>query len=111
MADLLSFPTEVKNFFQKGAFVVSITGHDWHCVGVNEAHEMLINKVCKTSIMHPTKDYISRITHYLPYWARCIDNIKKELFVEDSTQNNEPTSLISRVPAHKKSEENIITQI
>ena len=29
--------------FEQGALVVSITGRVWHSVGINEAHEMLIN--------------------------------------------------------------------
>ena len=39
--------------------MVSIMGHEWHCVGVDEAHKMLINRACKTSIVHPSKDYIN----------------------------------------------------
>ena len=54
-----------------GAFVVRTTGRDWHSVGVDEAHEMLINKSCKTSVIHPSRDYIGRIANYLPYRTIC----------------------------------------
>ena len=45
----------------QGAFVVNICGREWHSVGIDEAHEMLINKQIKLSFMKPSEDYISRI--------------------------------------------------
>ena len=90
--------------------MVSIRGNEWHCVGVDEAHEMLINRACKTSIVHPSKDYITRISNYFPYKARCIQNIKKELQLENNAQNSEK-SLISEKSSDKKSEANIKSQI
>ena len=52
LADVLCFPAHC---LQRGDFVVSI---------IDEAHEMLINKACKTSVV---RDYIGRIANYLPY--------------------------------------------
>ena len=90
VADILCYPAEVLCAFKQGAFVVSIMGHERHCVGVDdEAHEMLINRACKTSIVHPSKGYITRISNYLLYRTRCIQNIKKELQLENNAQKSE----------------------
>ena len=62
-----------------GAFVVRTTERDWHSVGVDVAHEMLINKSCKTSVIHPSRDYIGRIANYLPYRTICNLGNNKEV--------------------------------
>ena len=72
IADIHFLPYAVKAFFHKGGFVVSITGQPWSSVGIDEAHEMLINRACKTSIVHPSKDYKNRVAGYLPYRTKCI---------------------------------------
>ena len=50
-----------------GFFVVSVLGRPWHSVAIDESHEMLINKDCKTSIVRPLPDFINRIARYIPY--------------------------------------------
>ena len=50
VADILCYPAEVLCAFKQGAVVVSIMRHEWHCVGVDEAHKMLINRAYKTSL-------------------------------------------------------------
>ena len=67
ISDLLSLPQSVLLMFKQGAFVVNICGRPWHSVGLDEAHEMLINKHCKMSITKPTPDYINRIAKYITY--------------------------------------------
>ena len=49
ISDLLSLPQSVLLMFEQGAFVVNIRGRSWHSVGLDEAHEMLINRQCKSS--------------------------------------------------------------
>ena len=66
-SDLLSLPQSVLLMFEQGAFVVNICGRPWHSVGLDEAHEMLINKHRKMSITKPTPDYINRIAKYIIY--------------------------------------------
>ena len=102
VADILCYPAEVLCTFKHGAFVMSIMGHEWHCVGVDEAPEMLINRACKTSIVHPSKDYIIRISNYLPYRARCIQNIKKELQLENNAQNSEKITNFRKIKRQKE---------
>ena len=49
----------------QGAFVVNICGREWHSVAIDEAHEMLINKQVKMSVVKPSEDFISRIATYI----------------------------------------------
>jgi len=108
LADLLCLPQSVLQYFRKGAFVVSITGRAWHSVGVNEAHEMSINKACKTSVVHPSKEYISRVASYLPYRTKCIENFRKQIFPEESIAvDDTPTSMFTTRSDDKKSSLNI----
>ncbi len=73
---------------------------------------MLINKACKTSVVHPSKDYISRIASYLPYRTKCIENLRKEIFPEESTAvDSVPTSLLTTRSSDKKTSSNIQAQI
>ena len=75
LADVHEFPDELLNTFQAGGFLVSLTGRTWHSVALDEAHEMKINKECKTSIVHPTADYINRVAGYIPYRAKCMEKL------------------------------------
>lgn len=83
LADLLCFPVEIMHYFRRGIFV-SITGWDWHSLGVDEAHEMLIDKSCKRSVVHPSRDDVSRIANYLPYHTTCIENLRKQIFPKEA---------------------------
>ena len=79
-ADVLCMPPQVHTMFQHGGFVVSISGRAWHSVGIDEAHEMLINRSCKTSIVRPNPDYINRIAKHIPYRMKALENLKLQLF-------------------------------
>ena len=73
-------PAPILTMFRQGAFVVSITSRSWHSVGIDESHEMLINKDCKSSIVHPLPDYINRMAQHLPYRSKAIKNLQSQLF-------------------------------
>ena len=64
--DLAKMPREVISFFESSAFVCSITGGHMHSVALDEAHEMLVNKDLKTTIVRPTKEYLDRMLYYYP---------------------------------------------
>ena len=65
IADVLTMPATILSILKKGGFAVSICGRPWHSVGIDEAHEMLINRSCKNAIVRPTADYINRIASFL----------------------------------------------
>ena len=73
---------------------------------------MLINRSCKTSIVKPSPDCISRVARYLPYRSRTLENLQQQLFPEEV--NHKPsliTSPMSRDPEDYKHEQNILTQM
>ena len=98
IADVLSWPEPVLKFFKEGGFVISLTGQPWNSHGVDEAHEMIINKACKASIVHPSREYINRVAAYLPHHSKCIENLKQQLFPEEhpSKKYSSPPSFISK---------------
>lgn len=59
ISDTLIIPEAVLVMFQQGAFMVNISGRPWHSIGIDEAHEMCINKQCKIAILKLTEDYIN----------------------------------------------------
>ena len=48
-----------------GAFVLNITGREWHSVAIDEGHEILINKQCKNAAVQPTDYYIKMMVTFL----------------------------------------------
>lgn len=89
LADCLLLPDQVSQSFSSGGFSFSITGKPWHSVGLDEAHEMLINKDCKSAVIHPTKEFIKRMALYFPFHAKVLKNLQKQL------STLEPCSLIA----------------
>jgi len=86
LADVLCMPPELKMLFEQGAFVVSVSGNPWHSVGIDEAHEMLINRECKASVVRPSGDYISRMAQYIPYRSQAMRNLREQLFREEGRE-------------------------
>ena len=109
ISDVLSLPTSILSSFKEGCFVVSFTGKAWHSVGIDQAHEMGINKDRKTCIVRPTKDYINRIANYIPYRSKCLKNLQRQFFLEDDENNNKstPKSYTSKISSDKISNSNI----
>ena len=67
LAALHSFPVSVIKNFKQGGFVVSLLGHDWSLVGIDEYHEMTINKKLKSVITTLNMDNIKNKMHFLKY--------------------------------------------
>ena len=74
---------------------------------------MKINKECKTSIVRPSKDYISRVAGYIPYGAKCLENFREQLFPEEGTISftTSPNSILSTDARDRKYAANIEAQI
>ena len=66
-------------------------GNAWHS-GIDEAHEMLINRECKSSIVRPHPEYINRLARYIPYRTKALENLRQQLFPEPA--NNHITIFI-----------------
>ena len=65
--------------YAHGGFVVSIKGKEWHSVGIDEGHEMMINKDCKLAIVRPSSESLSKMALYFPFRAKVIHNFKEEI--------------------------------
>ena len=57
LADCLLLPKDIQQKFASGGFTVSITGRAWHSIGLDEAHEMLINKDCKKAVVRSSTTF------------------------------------------------------
>lgn len=103
-------PPKLLNFFEKGGFAVSLSGRQYHSVGIDEAHEMLINKHTKQAIVRPSKEYIDRMAKYIPHQMNQGDKFKAEIFNtskrSDARHATLPTILITDCLTNKQ-EQNI----
>ena len=104
ICDVLHMPTELLNFFQQGGFSVSISGRALHSVGIDESHEMLINKHTKQAVVRPTKDYINRVAQYISYRMKSINHFKAQLFGEKEISDQK---IFTKDPCDIKMEQNI----
>ena len=111
LVDIHAMPASILTMFQQGAFVVSILGRPWHSVAIDEPHEMLINKNCKTSIVRPLPDYINRIAHYILYRSKAVKNLQSQLFPTKTDKYTAVSSPFSAKPNDIKFNENVKTQV
>ena len=111
LEDIADIPAPLRTTFRQGAFVMSISGTPWHSVAIDEGHEMLINKDCKKSIIHPLPDYINRTAQYLPYRSKALKNLQDQLFPSDMQISTTIEGPFSIKPLDLKSEQNISAQI
>ena len=94
IVDLLTIP-EVLSHLKKGGFTVSIRGRAGHSVGIDEAHEMCINKDCKEYITRPSADYINRTAKFLPVRAQAMKNMEKQVISDKLANSGSPKSVTS----------------
>ena len=82
LADLLCFPAPVLEYLKKGAFSVRLTKSNGHAVGIDEAHEMKINKDAKFAVVRPSQDMMETTANFMPFRAKCLNNLKHHLSME-----------------------------
>ena len=80
--DVLSLPDCVLHHLQEGGFSVNLTTTQWHGVGIDECHEMKINKDAKMAVVRPSATKMEYLLHYLPFQASCVNNFHQQLFPE-----------------------------
>ena len=81
-------------------------------MGVDEAHEMCVNRECKEFITHPSSDNISRTSLFLPISSRAMNNLEEHLFPERNKESVKTiTSLFATDIESKKLESNIRKQV
>lgn len=82
LADLLCFPMPVIQHLKKGAFTVHLTEGSGHAVGLDEAHEMKINKDAKFAAVRPSPEMMEKISNFMPFRTKCLNNLKHHLGME-----------------------------
>ena len=104
-AELMSLPESIKCCLKEGGFVFNIKGKSMSALGIDEAHECLINKDIKTTIVRPSKEYLDRLMYYYPIRTKlCKQVIENTL----PTKNmNISWKIVDTTPLAGKSEENI----
>ena len=111
--EMLSIPEKIKSHLRSGGFSVSILGRTCHSVGVDEAHEMCVNKECKEYITRPSGENMNRTALFLPVRAKAIKNLEKQLFADSKakTAQSQSLGLLRKDPETKKHEVNVRAQV
>ena len=56
-------------------------------VALDEAHEMLVNKDLKTTIVRPSKEYLDRMFYYYPVRSMVLNAVKNAVLLDlDDTE-------------------------
>ena len=111
--EMFSLPTDILAHLQEGKFTVSILGRACHSIGIDEGHEMCINKDCKEYITRPSAENMSRMAAFLPVRAKALKNLESQIFADSKAKKpeTEVTSLHSKDPECKKHEANVNAQV
>ena len=102
LAELKQFPPNIFQQLERGAFAVSISGHDGCCVALDEAHEMLINKEFKMAMNSTSMGSMSRLLHYLPYRSRVLKNLKDQIGSASLSSSNDQSNMLSLFKQHEE---------
>ena len=101
--DVNNFPQDLHEALKDGGFAISLRGRTCHSIGVDEAHEMCINRDCKMSITKPSADYIQWVAKFLPVRSKAIKHFEEQVYIERKDMNiNQTTSLTTEREAEKK---------
>lgn len=79
LSQMHGLPTYILDHFRNGAFVSSIRGFNFSSVGIDEAHEMLINKDCKMALSRSLPTNMEKISGTLEFQAQLLDNFQSQL--------------------------------
>ena len=109
--DMFNLPEDVLANLEKG-FTVSLLGRPGHSVGIDEAHEMCINRECKEYITRPLAETMNRTSVFLPIRAEAMNNIEQQMCLKRKSDTIKPiTSLFANDVESKKLEAKIRRQI
>ena len=76
---MYALPKPVLQHFESGAFVSNIKGYSYSSVGIDEAHEMLINKHCKSALSHSLPTDMDKVCQTLEYQSKLIESFQNQL--------------------------------
>ena len=106
LRDLAKMPRDVMRFFESGAFVCSITGKHKRSVALDEAHEMLVNKDLKTTIVRPSKEYLDRMLYY-PVRSLVLNVVRNSVLLDVDDTKSDKIGVFDASQQSIKREENV----
>lgn len=113
LADIQTYPAQVLQCLQVGAFAVSIWGIRGHSVALDEAHKMCINWDMKAAVVRPTKAYLQKTSTFLRYRIAAYKNMLQQIIATE-TQISTPYAqncLTTTEPEITKREDNILAMV
>jgi len=111
IADVESMPQSVLGHLKQGGWTVSLTGRVCHSVGIDECHEMCINKDSKEYVMRPSSDNLDRKAIFMPIRAKAMKEFELQLYPEQSDNRGTLKSIYSKNVSDQKFELNVKCQV
>ena len=76
-------------------------------VALDEAHEMLVKKDLKTTVVRPTKEYIDRIRYYYPVRSQALKVLKQQLLLDGINLSENQCCILDTSAHSSRVEENV----
>ncbi len=87
LADINKFPKKIQECFEQGGFTVSLSGRPWSSNGLDEAHEMCVNKDLKSAVVRPTTQYLQKTSLFFNYRISCNKNFMQQIFTQKESSD------------------------
>ena len=87
LSHMHGLPDYILDHFKNGGFVSSIRGVNFSSLGFDEAHEMLINKDCKTTLSRGLPKNMDQITGTIEFQAKLVDNFEQQTSFHSSIRH------------------------
>ncbi len=84
LVDIVSMPQSVLLQLKAGGWTVSLTGRTCHSIGIDECHEMCINKDGKEYVTRPSADNLDCKAIFMPIRAKAMKGFETQLYTEQS---------------------------
>ena len=108
-SEVISLPERIKECFISGGFVCNIRGKQMHAVALDEAHEMLVNKDIKTSVVRPSKEYLDKIMYYFPVRSVLCKQLVQQ--ISPPTVSEKEVTIFDSTHHALRCEENIMSML
>ena len=112
IVDIATMPPCVLAQLKNGGWTVSLTGRTCHSIGIDECHEMCINKDSKEYVTRPSADNLDRKAIFMPIRAKAIKELESQVSPEKVIIGTDILkSIFSNSVSDKKLELNIKCQL